>query len=463
MQVGLLSSTHGLLLPPCPGSYRLLYIDYDAAADQVLPVSSAKPDQQVVQVTIITKEASEVITSVRTCTRHTPSNANCLPAEPQHLRFYRNATVAARGGAITVHLNDGDISPDPYQPTGRPPVAAPVQTLPVEPLSRPRMSVGRAAESHSARWPDHDQASSFYLWTTSSWASNFEHLMSQYVPKLVDYWRLREVYRGHPAAAAPPWLLLPTTATNSWVDQLVRALQLDSFVIPLEVPHDARYLVRRLYVQRAFSTDSVASSAILLYRRLREAIIRLPGGSSPLPLIQLQSRSSAALGHGPRRIYLQRETSPSAAHNDAFSGSGSSVHFGAWRNVANEDQLVSAMEGEGFVAIRLGRATLVEKAHALRDAESIVTPLGANAVNLLFGQRAQAWLFLDPPHVEAFHASQVNESYTYLYGGHYAACSTYRAARIPTWQSGSSQAPWTLHRLQLPAIWYLRQHLPASL
>ena len=152
------------------------------------------------------------------------------------------------------------------------------------------------------------------------------------------------------------------------------------------------------------ATPSVSSIAVQAPPLLHTGLADAKGGSRSI------------------RVFLQRETSSAPEYNDAFSGSGNSPHFGSWRRVANEDEVIRTMAREGFSAVQLGRSTLAEKVQALQHAQYIVTPLGANALNLLFGHQAAAWLFLDPPHMEQHHVSQENDSYAYLYGAHFAAC-----------------------------------------
>ena len=101
-----------------------------------------------------------------------------------------------------------------------------------------------------------------------------------------------------------------------------------------------------------------------------------------------------------RLLYLQRETQGSREHNDN--------HQGATRAAANEAEVAAALRARGFTILRLGRASLRDKAAALAGASLVLTPVGANALNLLLQPSPPStWLFLDPADLGAFSACWV--------------------------------------------------------
>ena len=167
-------------------------------------------------------------------------------------------------------------------------------------------------------------------------------------------------------------------------------------------PH-AVYTIHRCFVSSYYGVDSTAPAVLRTLRLLRahaDAPRRRGSGGgglpAPLPLAlpPLLAAASVSL-----RVYLQRDPAPSREHNDNAAGRG--------RRVRNEEAVAAALRQAGYVTLRLGRASLIEKAAALRAARRVVTPVGASALNLLFasggggggssgGAGAALWLFADP-------------------------------------------------------------------
>ena len=77
-----------------------------------------------------------------------------------------------------------------------------------------------------------------------------------------------------------------------------------------------------------------------------------------------------------RRIYIERDKTG----NDAFNNSNT----GRMRTIVNEDALIAALKEKGFEVVTLGSKTMREKKEALDGAHTIITPLGANCLNLMF-------------------------------------------------------------------------------
>ena len=83
-------------------------------------------------------------------------------------------------------------------------------------------------------------------------------------------------------------------------------------------------------------------------------------------------------------LYLQRDAAPSREHHDTA----------VCRRMHKEAAVAAA---EGYVSLRLGRASLLNKTQALRVARRVVAHVGASALHLLFAGVAAgaAWLFVD--------------------------------------------------------------------
>lgn len=236
----------GVFLPASCGDHRLLNIDYTAAAADPEPAIHLQRHESTVS---LLTGIGEIELRLPTCSfvvRLGRSMRSCLPAAPQHLSMHRNATIVSHSGALAVYAENGtDITPDLFQ----------------QPLSQQLTQLAHPPLHLTA--PKVALPGSYYLWSTSHWASNFEHLMTQYVPKLVDYLRLCDVYQQH--AATPPRLLLPMQ--NRWVDQIINSLGLDAHVMPLNWSGARRYRVQNLFLQRAYTTDSITPASVELFRR----------------------------------------------------------------------------------------------------------------------------------------------------------------------------------------------------
>ena len=118
------------------------------------------------------------------------------------------------------------------------------------------------------------------------------------------------------------------------------------------------------------------------------------------------SAAEAARRHGltppaaAQRLYLQRDAAPSREHHDTAvcrrmhkeaAVAAAAVAAAAAAAVA------AAVAAEGYVSLRLGRASLLNKTQALRVARRVVAHVGASALHLLFAGVAAgaAWLFVD--------------------------------------------------------------------
>jgi capsular polysaccharide biosynthesis protein len=77
-----------------------------------------------------------------------------------------------------------------------------------------------------------------------------------------------------------------------------------------------------------------------------------------------------------RNVYLKRD----GVVNIEF-GNGEVGHY---RKIVNETEIISYLETQGFEIIHLGDKTIREKCELLKDINILITPLGANCMNLIF-------------------------------------------------------------------------------
>ena len=77
-----------------------------------------------------------------------------------------------------------------------------------------------------------------------------------------------------------------------------------------------------------------------------------------------------------RKVYLKRDGVP----NEKFGN----MEIGHYRKITNESELISYLESFGFEIINLGDKNFSEKVKLLKDINILITPLGANCMNLIF-------------------------------------------------------------------------------
>ncbi|HEY0376121.1 MAG TPA: glycosyltransferase family 61 protein [Pyrinomonadaceae bacterium] len=121
-----------------------------------------------------------------------------------------------------------------------------------------------------------------------------------------------------------------------------------------------------------------------------------------------------------RRFWRGEEHAPKVGKR-VYLSRGGAVH----RQVVNEEEVVRALEREGFTALEPHRMTSAEKVAALCDAEVIVGVHGAGMTNVLFAPAgARVVEVLDPAHtVGVFYAmaASLGQDYWYLTGENEAA------------------------------------------
>jgi capsular polysaccharide biosynthesis protein len=219
-----------------------------------------------------------------------------------------------------------------------------------------------------------------FLFYATPWHANFQHFLTETFPKVVDYlaW-IRDHDRIIP-------LLLPRFVANAFVEELLALLNLTEVTFVLEDP--ATYRVARLYSSSYVPNyDPPTEKMIAAFRLLRD---------------MAQAAHPPRLPQAPRRLYLARDASANLARNNSNAGAG--------RVIRNESEIRDLLRTQGFEEVFLGGCDLPGKVQALAGAECLVSPIGANLMNLLF---------LSPPYPRrtiilhstflAFHAAYFRE------------------------------------------------------
>lgn len=187
-----------------------------------------------------------------------------------------------------------------------------------------------------------------YLFYSFKYQVSFHHFMASTAPMIKDYIDKYPTYK----------LLVPEHCYNALCKDICNLFSVtDDRIIILRDKH--LYQVMNL-ATRTWDDDVFNLSASIMdtFRHLRDTV----GTSTSVPKI--------------RRIYIQRDRSG----NEAFNNSNT----GTYRAIVNEDVLIAKLKEVGFEIVTLGTRTMREKKELLEGAKTIVTPLGANCLNLLF-------------------------------------------------------------------------------
>ncbi len=193
-----------------------------------------------------------------------------------------------------------------------------------------------------------------FLFYATPWHTNFQHFLTETFPKIVDY---LECVRLHGRAVS---LLVPRFMMNSFIQKVFRTLGLESRLTVLE--EDRGYRVKALYSSSYVPNyDPPTAKMIAAFRLLRDSAQKAYPVSPP-------PRS--------RRIYLARDKSSNHAQNNSNAG--------AKRVITNENAVQGMLYEGGFEDVLMGSLRIGEKMQALAGAEIIVSPIGANLMNLLF-------------------------------------------------------------------------------
>ena len=222
-----------------------------------------------------------------------------------------------------------------------------------------RRTARRPIDALPSRW----LSGRYYLWESSDGAiSRFQPFLVQHAPKLVDYLLLRaRLARGGSARLR---LLCSERTATPLAHQLLSSLRLAADLVTLA--DGGRYMPDELWLTGFYSKDSTAPSILSLFRRLQFAL------RPPPPFAWADTPRQTFYSPG---IYLQRDRDPAGALRQR----------GLAREAANEEELAAALRQDGVESVRLGKASLREKAAVLEGASLIVTPvrpgwIGSNRV-----------------------------------------------------------------------------------
>jgi capsular polysaccharide biosynthesis protein len=216
---------------------------------------------------------------------------------------------------------------------------------------------------------------------------SFAHFMMQTVPLLKDYIEQYSEYS----------LLVPKHHMNQLCQDILEHCKIPSEKIIL-LEDRTIYTVNVLAPRKHYHTvpSNYTSDHVWIYSMIRKT----------LPLTQIRIPT--------RNVYLRRDGVPNAQFGNSETG--------AMRRILNEDALIQRLSEIGFEIITLGSKRLHEKCYELSNIHTLITQLGANCMNLIFGNAPTNCILLtnDRPLGEHYYTSlsaELNQSpiQTYIF------------------------------------------------
>ena len=198
-----------------------------------------------------------------------------------------------------------------------------------------------------------------YLFYSYSNEISFCHYLCETVPKLYNYLNIYSNYK----------LLIPEHRYNNLCKNILNLLDINESQIYIlknkNIYNINDYIITNIYyaVPSNFIYDH-----IFIYKKIREKLNILPN-IEPL-----------------RKVYLKRD----GFQNPLFGNS----ETGILRQIINEDELIKELIKEGFEIITPGNKNINEKSFLLNNIKILITPLGANCMNLIFSNSPHNIIYL---------------------------------------------------------------------
>jgi hypothetical protein len=188
---------------------------------------------------------------------------------------------------------------------------------------------------------------------------SFAHYMTQTIPMLIDYLDKYKDYK----------LLIPKHRYHNLCKDILESLKITETQI--EVLTDKTIYNIDNFIKVPFydaPPSPFSETHIKIYNKIRDS---LEIKQYPYP---------------ERKVYLKRD----GIQNNDFGNS----ETGKLRQIYNEDILIDKLKENGFEIIVLGNKHIQEKKLLLENIKILVTPIGANCVNLIFGSSPRNIVYL---------------------------------------------------------------------
>jgi len=212
-----------------------------------------------------------------------------------------------------------------------------------------------------------------YLFYSYSYEISFAHYLCETVPKLYNYLNTYYNYK----------LLIPEHRYNILCKNILNLLNInESQIIILKDKNIYMindYITTPIYhaIPSNFTYEHIS-----IYKKIREKLNILPN-IEPL-----------------RKVYLKRDSVPNSLYGNSETG--------ILRQIINENELIEQLIKEGFEIITLGNKNINEKTILLNNIKILITPLGANCMNLIFSNSPHNIIYLSNNKMFG------NDNYNYL-------------------------------------------------
>lgn len=207
--------------------------------------------------------------------------------------------------------------------------------------------------------PKHAEIENGFLFYSFAYQKSYCHYLTQTVPKLHDY---LQSYPEHK-------LLIPSHTYNNLCRDILQLCNINGERIVI-MENETIYTINNYAgkVDYHAPPSGLTQAHVSVYNRIRNNL-RIKPNTNP---------------H--RLIYMKRDNAPDSLYGNDETG--------IKRQITNEKQLIQELEKMNFEIVTLGNKSLQEKHNLLRDAKIIITPLGANCMNLIFTNAPKHLLML---------------------------------------------------------------------
>jgi capsular polysaccharide biosynthesis protein len=203
---------------------------------------------------------------------------------------------------------------------------------------------------------------------------SFCHYLCETVPKLYNYLNYYKNYK----------LLIPEHRYNNLCKNVLNLLDINESQITI-LKDRCIYIINHYITTNIYHSipSNLTYDHISIYKKIREKLNILPNNLEPL-----------------RKVYLKRDGIPNYLYGNSETG--------LLRQIINENELIEELIKEGFEIITLGSKNIKEKSFLLNNIKILITPLGANCMNLIFCNNPHNIIYLSN------NKNFGNEQYSYL-------------------------------------------------
>ena len=192
-----------------------------------------------------------------------------------------------------------------------------------------------------------------FLFYSYYYQISYCHYITQTLPKLYDYLINYNKYK----------LLIPKIFYNSLCKEILDLLNINNIYI---LEENKIYNIKNLICIKHYQSppSNFTTNHLNIYNLLRDKI----------NMLSLKPNENSTNYN--RLIYLKRDGIPNKDYGNSETG--------ILRQIINENELIDYLKNKNFEIITLGDKSLKEKYSLLKNSKILITPLGANCMNLIF-------------------------------------------------------------------------------